>query len=282
MPSESAVLSTVATAVTNAINAAGITQRGQVGPGWPTATEMTSVLAQIDGEWLVSVYPLKGSRNVTRNRPEYQVLQRPSVTVTASVSGNVLTFAGTPQAGLNIHVFPDAPKPDAVYLTTASDTLASIAVSVAGAISAQTGYIATPSGASVTVAGCRTLRCNIGGSQQVLAAREVGRIQQDVQVTAWAPDDQIRSLLHDAIISGVGQLGSMYFTLPDGSDFSMKFHTSSWSDESQSSYSLYVSHLIYTCEYGINQSVVATQVESVIASTTDNSHPGGVGYSAGP
>ena len=282
MPTLYDVLSSIKSQVTTACNTAGITVPGQVIVGWPAATELVKILAQTGPQCQISVFGLKGARNVTRYRPEYQVIAPPTVTVTASVSGNVVTFAGTPMAGLNIHVFPDAPKPDAVYLTAGSDTtLTEIAVQVAAAISAQTGYTATPSGAAVTVTGCKTLRCNIGGSQIAIAAMEVGRVQQDVQVTVWANNPLSRNDVSAAIVQGLGQLNSMFFDLPDGTDFRIVFSHETWDDEEQSSYTAYKSHLLFTCEYGINQTVVATQVESVIASTKDDGTTT-VGYSAGP
>lgn len=279
-----AVLDGIVSAVNNAINAQGITQRGQVGKGWPVATEITPILAQSDNEWQVSVYPLPGSKNVTRNRPEYAMIPKPNVTLTASVTNNLITFAGTPQAGLNIHAFCDAPLPDTWYVTNGQDTLASIAFGVAGSINAagRPGLSATATGAVVTVTGCKTLRVTIGGSETAVIGREVGRIERVVQVSVWASNDAVRALVFGAIQSGVGMLDSRFFTLADGTDYGICYESDTWSDESQSSYSLYVSHTLYRVEFGITQTVTATQVGSVIASTTDGSMTPVVGYSAGP
>lgn len=279
------VLATLVTQIDAAINSAGITQPGQVGIGWPAATELVNLLAQNNLQWQVSVYPLPGARNVTRYIGDAggALLTAPSFGLTCAISGGAATFSGTTTDTVNVHGFLVGQNADAFVQLPQGTDAAAAAAAFANAITALalSGITASASSNAVTVTGATFKYVNLGGNGTM--AQEIGRICQGVQVSIWAPADPNSTVLPglpltypigDAIISRVGQKTSLRYTMPDGTQMRVMYRSEYPSDESQSSYSLYVRHIIYDVEYPIISTWTVTTVGSFhVASQTDQQSP---------
>lgn len=265
------VAETIQVYVAGLLNAAGITQKGQVVVGWPATPDLTQILGQAGEQWQVSVWPCDDTKNTSRYEATSFKLASPNVPMTATVAGDILTFGGSVIAGLNVHTFVGRFLQDAFYQTTSLDTLGSVAVGVQNAINALSvsGVAAAASGDSTTITGSPLLRCNVGGAGLV-SAKEVGRVSRSVQVSVWAPDPVIRWALADPIITGAGEADSTYLTLSDGTPMFVLYECDSMRDKAQSSYSLYEHHMRFHVEYGIIKYLQGTQVESVEITETLN------------
>lgn len=241
------VLSALNDQISDAIEAAGVTNEGYVAPGWPNMTELTRQMEQVPAQYFVSIYPLPTERLTTRflNEPQGYVSTTPA-TVTASIASNVLTFGGTVEAGLNIHTIVNGH--DALYQTLANDALASIASGVAAAINALgvTGLSATAGGAQVTITGANAIACNVGGFAMV--GTEVLRSERQFQISVWCPDAPTRSSIFNAIKLYLAQ-NVPFLAFPDTSQGRLKYVSSPWNDEMQQD-TLYFLKAIYSVEWG--------------------------------
>lgn len=257
MASISQVIAALQTAVSNALIAGGITNQGTVIGGWPNMPALTKQMEQVPPQYCVSVYPLDSEKLTTRFFPHWQYLTGLNVTLTASVSGNAITFGGTAASGFVVNVVVNAGLQGqaVVYQTTSTDTLASIATSVASRLSALSGISAVASGDTVTVTGASSITCNVGGSATI--AQEVRRTERQFQISTWCPDGPTRSAIVNAIDT---YCATLYFlTLGDGTFGRLKYVRGPWNDEMQRD-TLYFAHQIFSVEFATMQTETATQV----------------------
>lgn len=253
--------------VSSAINTySGITTPSQTIVGWPNFEDLTKIIQQ--GQYLVSIFDTGKTRDTSRFYPQWMKLSDPNVTLTASISGNVITFAGTvPSSGsqFNVHTLVGAPLQDTLVQTVAGDTPSTVATKVKNAIVAAgiPGVSATVSGTSVTVTGSPNIKCNIGGSATL--AREVARHKRTIQVSMWCPNPQIRASVGDAISANVGVKGlsTKFITLPDGTNVWAEWYSSADVDDKQADYSVFIRHLFFNLEYGVLQYQQATQIGAI-------------------
>lgn len=266
------VCNTLVTAITDAINAAGaVSKPGQVIVGWPLGPELVEIFGQGPGEWQVSVFPQKKGTNNTRFRP-CRTYKPPTVNLSCGVDGGVVTFSGSVDAGLNVHTVLDT-RADAYFATTSGMSLDDCATALAAAVNALDlpGVSATASGAAATISGVGSVVCNIAGVGS--STREVSRIGRDIQISVWASDPDTVSSIESAITQTIGIATAPKLALPDGSLMWVRYAGELWNDESQSSYSLYVSHHLMWCEYGIMQTESAYQIGAVeFSQRVNNSH----------
>lgn len=265
-----AACNTIRDAAAVILNTSGIAAKGQVGLGWPLATEIVKILAQAPEQCLISVFPLKNTtRNVTESGPEPMAYVAAAPTLTATVLNNTITLAGAVVANVNLHAFINAPAyPDALYSTVGGDTLASSATALAAAITALAvpGVTASATGAVVTVTGAKTLQVTVGG--RTTLSTEVGLYETLVQLSLWTQDDATRSALQDALLGNMGAVDTRWFPVGDGTFINLDFARENWSDESQSAYSLYVGHLVFACTYPMLRTATATQIGAGVAAIT--------------
>lgn len=260
MASITDVMSALQTQVADALIAANITLNGTVIKGWPNMPALTKQMEIVPAQYCVSVYPLPAEKKTTRLFPLWQVQTEPNVTLGSSLSGGVLTFSGTVATGFNVMVVLNAgiSGATALYQTSGTDTLASIATGVAAKINAITGFSAVASGDTVTISGAKSIICNIGGSG--VLAREVRRTERQFQLSTWCPDGPTRAAIADAIDLF---LATVYFlSFPDGSSGRLTYVRGPWNDEMQRD-TLYFAHQIFAVEWGTMQTTVATQVAAV-------------------
>lgn len=275
-----AVLGQLRTEINNALLADGISQKGQVINGWPTAPQLVEILGQPDNEWQINLFPLP-ARNATRYIGENgYAYVAPVVGLTAKINqlGNVLTFGGTVTPPLNIHAFLAYHNADMLVSANATATPQTIAAEVAAVVNSAhlVGVSASATGPSVALTGDTWEVCNIGGTGTITRGESL-RTSRLVQVSIWTtgglegtdPDGSLRLAMFDSITSQVGTVQNHFMTLPDGSSAYIMFEGDKFEDDSQSSYSLYVAKIYFTLEYALFRSSPATQVGNITATTTN-------------
>jgi hypothetical protein len=267
-------LQTLATAVSNALNAAGVAQPNQVGAGEPNPNALVSILKA--GGFQVLLHDRGATRDMSRFEMDTFTVTNPESPLVATVVDDTLTFSGSVVAGLNVHTFIGYPVKDAYYETLANDTLASIAVAVAAKINALgiSGVSATASGAVVISVGSPVLFCNIGGLGLVMAT-EVARLRRSIQVTAWCPNPTLRYQVLDAIESQIGTQLQPFLYLSDGTCMQVEFATSNAGtgtlmDKDSQSYGAFVVNIVYDCEYPVLAYAPGGEIESVDNALTVN------------
>jgi hypothetical protein len=267
-------INTLGLAITTAINAAGITYKAQGVPGMPVSTELSNILGQADDEYLYTIFPTDAGKDATRYSPaETTVKTPPIVTLTASVSGKTITFAGSvPTTGpqYNVHIFVGSPLADAFFTTSSADSPSTVATKAAASVNALAlpGVTESVIGPACTVNGTPTLKCNIGGVGSI--SQEVGRYGRLLQVSIYAPNPTVRSVVGDAIITAVGTSKAHFYPLSDGSALYCRKQNDRWIEKAQSSYSAFEWHIIFAIEYGQLQTDTGYQVEAVEIVTTIN------------
>jgi hypothetical protein len=184
--------------------------------GWPTASALNADLAAgsaaVPGSQIVNVtiYSQPGHVRIT---PRYANIWRPmprvDPTLEATASEQTVTLSGIPSASqvLGIAIGQGIGRQTYSYRPTATDTLDSIAASMAGMIpnaTSQHAQIQLPAVPSV---------CTVAADQSV--RQETRRQTQGLMVSVWAPSSQTRDTVAgylDAVFSDVQGLA-----LPDNS-----------------------------------------------------------------
>lgn len=290
------VLNAIRREVTNAINAAGIPQQGQVIKGWPTAPQLVEILAQPTSEWQVSIYPLP-SRPGTRWIDDDLGTTAPIVYLLGSVSGNTLTLtgAGVPAidttTDVNIHAFIKGVNADVFAIGSPGDDPSATAIDVANAVNALSlpGITATPTANTVVLSGAVWQSVNIGGTGT--RSTEATRLKRMVQVTVWSTgdatspqgvDSTLRFAILDAILTNLGTRRKHFIRADDGTQVYISSHGDTADDDSQSSYSLYASFIYFDIEYSLASVTPATQIGVAIPTTTVDSTLITTDYIGGP
>lgn len=250
-------------AIADAINAYGFTNPpGQVFPGFPTVQNLTDILHA--GKYCISIYPHSGTgaKPMKAWYPEPMQVSAVVNTLTASVSGNVITFGGSAMPNINVHTLFNHPEVVVAYKTTASDTVPSVASAVATAINNAhvAGVSATANANAVTLIGATNLHVNLSGTAQI--AQEVRRLCRRIQVDTWCPDFQIRDTLDEIITSNVGTLINSKYDLGDGTTVWVKYVPGAWDDARESADLMYRGIYLFDCEYSVLQYQTATQIAS--------------------
>lgn len=184
--------------------------------GWPAPEALNNDLGA--GTCNVSIYSLPGgSRNVSRYSRDWQQVAAPAApTLTASASGNTVTFGGTAAAGQLAALA--AERIGWVHAVQATDTPATVTAALAAAVNADGRLQATTSGATVSVTdplGAATPASGYTAGTGT-AFRETRRQEQRILVTVWCPMPPLRDTLASAIdnaLSGVDWLDTSDPTL---------------------------------------------------------------------
>lgn len=218
--------------------------------GWPLPAQLDSDLAA--GISSVSVYPRPEERNTTRYSPNWQQLSINNAMLVLTALGQTVTVSGTIPPASNPHntvIFINyLPY---VYQVKPTDTLASVASSLAQLISG-----ATSSGAVITFppnARIGAVRVGVTGT----GIRELRRQERLFQIGIWTNDPKSR----DAIASAIDPVLAFttFITLPDGSSGRLIYKSSPMTDGMQKQL-LYRRDLMYSVEYGTTQTEVETQI----------------------
>ncbi len=271
-PRLSDVYDTLAAAVQAALSAANLTgtaARGRIEVGWPNPNYLAARIKA--GNPLVTIFATARSSNSTRSLGhQYLGKSYPASTLTATVEPGQITFAGSPAAGVNVHIFPGYGAEDVFYETVAGDTLQTIATGVEAAINASTTMTATvdTDGVTVLVENAPELAVNLGLAGTLLT--ENGRSNRDIQISVWAPDDATREAIADVIFNAIGTEETCFLALSDQTALFVDFRYDVVSDQMEDDYTVYVSHLLYTVDYAVVTETPLTQITTAVGGVSVN------------
>jgi hypothetical protein len=208
--------------------------------GWPASTALEADLAA--GIVNVSIFPATvPPRETTRYPATWQVPSLITPTLTVTISGIAVTFAGKPAAGQVAGVAVDGASYS--YAVQATDTTASVAASLAAPILA-TARIVQISGATLSLPGAARILARVVQSQS--AIRETRRQRQEFKVICWCPTPTLRDQVAAAIDA---TLSAIYFLpLADGTGGRLTLGGGATSDQAETA-RLYRRDLVYLVDY---------------------------------
>lgn len=258
-------------AIEDAINQTAITAKGEIYRGYPGPDELRDMMNA--KAWIVSIVPTSsGGRAVPARGYQHRYFTVTPAGIVGLITSTGVTFSGTVHAGVNVRVFVKHPLlgvKSIPYHTAAGDTLATVATAIAAGINALPAPAgATASGASVAVSGVSDVHCNIGSTGSV--AREVARYEQMLDVAVYAasaydptggPNDNLRSLIVDAIMRSVGTKKTFDYDLGDGtSSFIRQSTPPVYKDNSQTDFGVFEAHIVCKAQYPVLDVEQATQL----------------------
>jgi hypothetical protein len=263
------VLEALKTAASNALNAAGVAIPSVTIKGWPVAEDLKQYIS--DKQYVLSLYPTGNSRNETRYRSNRVTTARPVVGLTATVSGNTITFSGTVAEPYNVHALVGNPIADALYQSGPTDNPTSVAAGVAAKINALgISGLSAASSANVTTVTGPLCKCNVSGSNPQMVSKEVSRVSRDIQITVWAPDNDTRMAVGGVLENAFGGTDAHFLPLGDGTALYVWFRTDRFNDAAEATDSVFRWDFIYEVEYGILQVLPGTQVGVIESITVQN------------
>lgn len=229
-------------------SAPGIVSQGvKIYPGWPLPADLEKAMRA--GLSHISVYSLNNARPrpTAIGRP-YHVVATGTPSLSAAVSGNVITFSGTPSTPVNIFILVNGTGYH--YSVQAADTLTTIATAVAILIPG-----ASSAGAVVTIPSANTLEARVGGIGSAL--RELRRQESDFQIVFWCPKPDMRDVLASAVDVVLSESTDIVFS--DGSHGILRYARTTMID-GQQKYQLYRRDLVYSVDYATTQTIDAPQI----------------------
>lgn len=206
--------------------------------GWPEAAALDADLRA--GYVNVSVFPDAGGKNTTRDFKQWLKLARIVPTLSATVVGDTVTFAGTANPGQLAGV--SANGKTYVHMTQSGDSPALVAADLAAAM--RPSFIVLLSGASIIVPGAVKLMARVVAEQPAL--QQTRRQEQPVRITCWCPNPETRDATAEVIDSALAQVN--FIALPDGSCGRLRYRSGAVIDRAEDA-SLYRRDLLYTVEY---------------------------------
>jgi hypothetical protein len=268
MPSRITLVATsIGNAINTAINTAGFTTPTQVVFGFPMQKDLEQILSAMGV--FISLYPQDGSGATPMPGwlPYFMPITAPSTTLTVAVSGQTITFGGTPQYLTNIHALWGSPETEAFYQVSNIDTLGTIAQGVKAALTAKTISASVSGNSVILTQPLANLHVNLGSQGQ--AAREASRLNRTLQVDTWCPTPEIRDALDEIIIQNIGTKTKAKFPLGDGTDVWCKLKNSTWSDEKQTSDNIFRGIYLFDINYGNMEYATATQIGAIVSTYTN-------------
>lgn len=245
--------------ISQAIYPSGTAQASALGAqvkvfaGWPLPAQLDADLTATPAMNNVSIWARDEERNTSRYGRDWQVSTLADPTITASMSGQTVTFGGTGAASQNVAVLANGAS--FVYAVQATDTPTSIATALA-ALMAPTIPGTSSSGPVLTLAaGARLQAARIGVVGTL--ARELGRQERRWQLSVWAADPATRDRLAALVNDTLRPL--TFVTLPDGYAGWIRYQGAHQIDAQQKE-RIYRRDIFYTVEYPTTQVVPATQV----------------------
>lgn len=231
--------------------------------GWPVAADLDAQMAA--GKIMVSVFPMAMERNTTRFFLEDHTVSIPAPTITATISGQTITFGGTVGATENVGVTLGAWAPGNqtfVYQTIQGDTLTNIAAQIA-ALMVAAGIAATSSGPVLTLPATVIASAIVGVFGTTW--KEFKRQERAIMVTLWCPTPDLRDLASSVVDLALVQ--QEHLLLPDGSGARMVYQRTNVSDARENT-AIYRRDLVYMVEYGTNVITTYPQIISTKAIVT--------------
>lgn len=226
--------------------------------GWPEARELKERLRSGEFVGYISVYAVGHSQNVSRYSDEALVTPI-DATETITVNGSDITIGGIPTPGDNIFLYVNLVGVFNVHVD-ANDTLSDLATKLAAAVNAaNAGFSATAAGTTVTLISGSTIinkfKCRAFG--QGIVQREVARESQRFQITIFAPNAEIRSILARAALASLSRHPRIEL---DGGIQARLFYQSGGPEDFGMSSGLMTERLYYAVEYPIFHEEKAARV----------------------
>jgi len=216
-----------------------IPQTMKIYRGWPNTASLRTDLAA--NTLNVTVFPVAAtSRNTTRWADGLVSTTSATPTLTASVSGTTVTFAGSAGVGQLAGMLVDSLA--VVHRTVAGDTPELVAAALGQMIRAQ--RIALVNKATVTVPGVGLLVGRVVADQPVL--RWTRSQLQQFRISCWCPDPTSRDSIASAIDNALASLS--FIDLSDGSSGRLRYVETTEFDQSQDA-ALYRRDLMYSVDY---------------------------------
>jgi hypothetical protein len=233
----------------NGIPAGSMTAKDcRIFEGWPIAKQLDDDVAA--GRSNVSIFPSAGSSAASVQVFEPEVVIVPAVHgLSASITGNVITLAGTPTNGEYVTVIADGAH---IYSRVGASASAICAALQADAVSDYPS--ASNSGATLTIpAGKLSVRIGSPCTMGKLLHRQ----KQMIMVSIWAPNHADRAKLSSAVDVVMKQ--NLRLVLSDGSQAIMTYDRT----HEFNSYELltvYRRDLVYSVEYGTMETFTSYEI----------------------
>ena len=232
--------------------------------GWPVPAELEKALKA--GKITVSVFPVAGmERNTTRFNTDLNALPVSPATVTATIAGQTITFAGTLPYAQNVGVRLGSTsgfQKTYTYGATTSDSPSTIAAGIAALMVAD-GVPATAAGAVLTLPSTAVAYAVVGTSGN--AWQELKRQERGITITTWCNTPAQRDLVAPLVDQALA--ATSHLLLSDGSGATMKYGRSGSFDERQT-VEIYRRDFIYMVEYATTRFVTAPQIIATNAGVT--------------
>lgn len=266
MADQADVENALASVIADALYPNGTAQASIVGVecsvarGWPTESGVNAAVNA--GNVLITVHQRAGfSRDATRYSRNAFVVSQSAPTVTASVSGFVVTIGGTITAGNIVAILAD--NIAYTYVVLASDTAATIASALAAEIPN-----ATASGSTITLPSSQPEPQAVvvnGGKIGV----EVGRQLAGFQVDVWAPSPALRDSIFATLCPAL--MFNFRLTLADNSTATLMSFQESGPDDMPSREKMFRRNVLCIFEYPIIYTNAAQAAAAILVNTTANS-----------
>jgi hypothetical protein len=221
-------------------------------PGWPAGsqldTDMAALSASTGGRIHVSLFP-KTEKNTTRWMRSPVIPSINPATLTATISGRVVTIGGTVSTPQNVAVVANGTP--YLHAVQAGDTLGSIAAALGAQIEG-----ATVIGSAITLPDTFTTIEAATGAAGTLSA-PMRNTQRVIQMTVWANTPGNRDICGKALDNALA--GVDFITLPDGTAARLIYVSSPYDDITQKA-NVYRRDVLYTADFMTTQAFDAAQV----------------------
>jgi hypothetical protein len=212
----------------------------------------------------ISVFPQPGmEKNTTRYPRKWETITKPPSSMTMTVSGLVITIAGTATVGhfLTIHLgnnpFSVAAGPNDTIFTVATNF---------GTIMRAAGIPVTVSATTIAVPAIYGGRIVLRSGAPGLVARELDRMMRRFIITVWAPNNSARVAVARVIRPALSRVD--FLPLPDGYVVELKFDSEADVDRTGKA-SVACRDLLWWAEYPTTESAVAFPMTTFVSETGD-------------
>ncbi len=221
--------------------------------GWPKSAQLDADLKA--GIVNVSVFPPKGAeKNTTRFPKDWQESIAPVTTVTADVTGNMITIGGTLGGVQYVTVAIGARKVYS-YEITSNDDMDSVASNIAALINVD--FPATSAGPTITIDTSATVKARVGSTGT--SWMELRRQERLFMVSIWAATVEARVRVSRVVDIAFAEIERL--TLPDNSSARIIYHGTTENDDAQR-VTLYRRDLNFTVEYATSKTKKDFQITS--------------------
>ena len=221
-----------------------------INSGWPIRTNLDKQLQM--GNAMVSVYPVNQERVMTKFERQYEsnTFTPPTLILTVNLLTYTVTITGTVTVPQAVMIIVNGTGYG--YLVLSSDTLSTIATHTAALIPG-----ATATGNVIHLSQSYSIIARV--SSNWTASQEIARVDRVFMISIWAPTENIRFLLGNAI--DIYMKENYRIPMPDNYFAQVFYHNTDDTDMLDKSL-IYRRDLFYTIQY-------ATTITNNFPSITD-------------